>query len=259
VVASFGDGQKLTVEQLQKFAAVLPPEMRQMAMRDRKNFVQQYALMHRLAELAIEAKLDQKSPVKEQLEFNRTYVLMNAELNDTLTNIIVPAADQQRFYDANQDRFTQVKVKVIYVSFAANPSASSGAKKYLSEPEAKAKIEKLRQEITAGADFVSLVKVNSDDATSAAKDGDFGTIRRTDKIPEAIRNTVFALQPGQVSEPVRQPNGYYLFRAEEITARPFSEVQEEIQNELRQARFKQWMDQTTRGLNVKLESEAYFK
>lgn len=259
VVASFGNGQKLTIEELKKFVSVLPPQMQQMALRDRKNFVQQYALMHRLAELATQAKLDQQSPTKEQLEFNRIYVLMNAELNDALSNIIVPAADQQRFYDSNKDRFAQVKVKVLYVSFASKPPASGDSKKYLSEAEAKAKIEKLRGEIAAGADFVKLVKAHSEDTTSAAKDGDFGTIRRTDKIPDTIRDAIFALKPGQVSEPVRQPNGYYLFRAEEITVRPYNEVREEIQNDLRQARFKEWMDQTTRSLNVKIENDAYFK
>ncbi len=222
VVATYASGRKLTFGELKKFSAFLPPQMQQMAMRDRKGFVQQYLLMNRLAELAIQSKLDQQSPTKEQLEFNRTYVLMNAELNDTLNNIIVPPAEQQRFYDMNRSRFSQVKVKVLYISFSSN--AAHDGKKVLTEPEAKTKIEKLLAEVRGGADFVKLVKTNSEDATSAAKDGDFGTIRRTDNIPEGIRNAVFALKPGQVSEPVRQPNGYYLFRAEEIGMQPYAEV-----------------------------------
>src|SRR5690349_12183791 len=204
VVATFGDGRKLTVGELKMFMNVLTPQMQQMAMKDRKAFVQQYALMYRLAELAHQNKLDQQSPTKEQIEFNRRYILMNAELSDAMNNIIVPAADQQRFYDQNKDRFTQVKVKVLYISFSSNLSSHPGAsgKKALSESEAKAKIEGLLAQIKGGADFVKLVKSHSEDATSVAKDGDFGTIRRTDKIPEAIRDTVFGLKPGQVSAPV---------------------------------------------------------
>jgi hypothetical protein len=260
VIATFGNGHKLTFGELKKFMGVLPPQMQQLAMRDRKAFVQQYALMNRLAELALQAKLDQQSPTKEQLEFNRIYVLMNAELNDALNKIIVPPADQQRFYDNNKDKFAQVKVKVLYVSFHADGSAhATDGKKVLSEPEAKAKIEKLREQTLGGADFVKLVKANSEDATSVAKDGDFGTIRRTDKIPEAIRDAVFALKPGQVSPPVRQPNGFYLFRAEEFSVQPYADAKEDIQNELRQARFKEWMDQTNRSLNVKFENQSFLQ
>ena len=261
VVATFGEGRKLTVGELKTFMSVLPPQMQQMAMKDRKAFVQQYALMFRLAELAQQNKLDQQSPTKEQIEFNRRYILMNAELSDTMNNIIVPPADQQRFYDSNKDRFTQVKVKVLYISFTSNGSSHTTAsgKKVLSEPEAKVKIEGLLAQIRAGADFVKLVKAHSEDATSAAKDGDFGAIRRTDKIPEAIRNAVFSLKPGEVSDPVRQPNGFYLFRAEAFTVQPFSEVKDDILNELRQARFKEWMDQTNHNLNIQIQNQAFFQ
>jgi parvulin-like peptidyl-prolyl isomerase len=61
-----------------------------------------------------------------------------------------------------------------------------------------------------------------------------------------------------VSEPVKQPNGFYLFRAEEVTAQPLADVQEEIVNELKQVQFKKWMDEVNRGLNLKIENEGYF-
>ena len=124
--------------------------------------------------------------------------------------------------------------------------------------EAEAKIVKLRASIVAGEDFVKAVKENSEDQTSAAKNGDFGTIRRTDNLPEAIRFAIFALKAGEVSAPVKQPNGFYLFRAEEITAQPFAEVQEEIVNELKQARFKQRMDEINSNLKLKIENEGFF-
>jgi peptidyl-prolyl cis-trans isomerase C len=260
VIATFGNGEKLTAGELQNFIRAMPPQMQQNALRDRKAFVQQFVLMHRLAEMAEQAKLDQRSPTKESLAFSRMYLMMNAQLQKTMSSITVSPADEQAFYEKNQDRFTQVKVKAIYVAFAANPSSTPGPgeKKQLTEAEAQAKIQRLRAELQSGADFVKLVKENSDDQTSAAKDGDFGTIRRTDKLPDAIRKAIFALKAGEVSEPVRQPNGIYLFRAEEIGTQPYSEVQEEISQELKQARFKEWMDETTRNLNLKYENEAFF-
>ena len=257
VVATFDNGQKITAGELKTFMAAMPPNMQQSAQRDLRGFVQQFALMHRLAEIAEQAKLDQRSPTRESLAFNRMYVLMNAQLHEVLDGIKVPAADAQTFYTQNQSRFAQVKVKAIYIKFSDN---TAGAKdpKQLSEADAEAKITKLRASIVAGADFVKMVKENSEDQTSAAKDGDFGTIRRTDNLPDAIRTAIFNLKTGEVSEPVKQPHGFYLFRAEEISAQPFKEVQDEIVNELKQAHFREYMDQTTRGLNLKIENDSFF-
>ena len=50
----------------------------------------------------------------------------------------------------------------------------------------------------------------------------------TDNLPDAIRTAIFALKAGEVSAPVKQPNGFYLFRAEEVSAQPLAEVQEEV-------------------------------
>jgi len=256
VIATFGDGQKVTAGELKSFIAGMPANMQQSALRDRRAFVQQFVLMHRLAEMAEKAKIDQRSPTREALAFNRTYILMNAELHDTLEGLTVPPAEAESFYNQSKDRFAQVKVKAIYIRFSATPSAGSESK--LTETEAEAKIVKLRASIVAGEDFVKAVKENSEDQTSAAKNGDFGTIRRTDNLPEAIRFAIFALKAGEVSAPVKQPNGFYLFRAEEITTQPFAEVQEEIVNELKQARFKQRMDEINSNLKLKIENEGFF-
>jgi len=260
VVATFGDGQKLTVGELKNFISAMPPQMQQSALRDRKGFVQQFALMHRLAEMAERTKLDQKSPTKESLAFSRMYLLMNAQIHEEMNGMQVSSGDMDAYYKKNQDRFSQVKVKAIYISFSADPSKETGTdgEKHRTEAEAQAKIEKLHAQIAAGADFVKLVKENSDDQTSAAKDGDFGTIRRTDNLPDAIRNTIFGLKTGETSWPVKQPHGYYLFHADEVTAQPFSEVQEQILNELKQAQFNEWMEAIKKNLNLKYENETFF-
>ncbi len=259
VVATFEDGRKITAGELDKFMAAMPPNMQQAARRDRRAFVQQFALMNRLSEMAEKAKLNDVSPTKEALAFNRMYILMNAQLHDVLSSINVPAAEVQSFYTANKARYTQVKVKAIYIAYSADPAkADPKAPKRLTEAEAEAKISALRTAIAGGANFVKLVKDNSDDPTSAAKDGDFGTIRSTDNLPDPIRAAIFALKPGELSQPVKQPNGFYLFRAEEVSPEPLAEVQDQVVNELRQAHFKTWMDDVNRGLNFKIQNDAFF-
>jgi parvulin-like peptidyl-prolyl isomerase len=134
-----------------------------------------------------------------------------------------------------------------------------GAKKVLSESEAKAKAEKIYADLKAGADFVKLVKENSGDSTSAAKDGDFMPIRKSDQVPEEIKAAVFALKPGEFCPPIRQPNGFYVFRLQSLENQPFDKVREQLANELRSTRMSEWVQSTQKSTPVKIELEDAFK
>jgi peptidyl-prolyl cis-trans isomerase C len=253
------DGKKLTFSEAEKYLKGLPPQMQQSALRNRKQFIQQYALMQRLSEMAEKAKLEEKSPYKESLAFNRMNILTQAQINEIYDGFSVHLEDEQKYYDENKSRYEQIKLKVIYIPFSSNPaSPPADGKKRLSEEEAKAKAEQLVKEIKGGADFVKVVKENSEDAASKAKDGDFGSFSRTDKLPESISSVVFGLKTGEVSEPVRQPNGFYIFRAESVSQKPLSEVNSQIITELKNARLKEFLDATTKSLNITFDNEQYF-
>jgi len=255
------DGRKVTASELQAILRVLPPQTRQQAMKNAAAFLQQYGMLRKLSAMAEQAGLDKGSPLKEQLEYNRMVGLAQAQLMNASNAVTVPPEEAQSYYESNHPRFQQAKVKAIYIPFSANGPAKqdSSDKKALSETEAKAKADKLLAEIRAGADFVKLVKEHSGDPVSAAKDGDFGAIRRSDKLPEPVKNAIFSLKPGEVSEPVRQPNGFYLFRVEEIGTQPFDEVKGQIMTELKQAKFTQWVQKTQNSVDVKIESQAFFE
>jgi len=53
-----------------------------------------------------------------------------------------------------------------------------------------------------------------------------------------------------VTEPVRQPNGFYLLRAEEVAIPPPLQVRDEIFTELRQGHYSQWLEQTNKDAKV---------
>jgi len=253
------DGKKLTYGDFEKYMQAMPPQVRQNAMRNRRQFIQQFALMQKLSDMAEKGKLDQRSPYKEALEFSRMNILTQAQINSTSDGFPVIAEDIQKYYEANKSKYEQIKLKVIYISFSSNPSAAAAdGKKHLTEEEAKAKAEQLLKEIKGGMDFVKLVKENSDDATSKNKDGDFGSISQSDNLPESIRSVVFALKAGEVSAPVRQPNGFYIFRAEEVSAKPMAQVHDQIVTEIKNAHLKEWLDTTTKNLNIKYENDQIF-
>jgi peptidyl-prolyl cis-trans isomerase C len=255
------DGKPITAEQLTKIIQVNPPEAQKGFLANPQAFLEQYALVRNLAAEAEKEKLDQQSPTRERLELFRTQTLAQAKFDAMANSIPVQADDQKKFYETNKDRYTQAKVKVLFVAFRAAGGTDTGAKgKSLTEPEAKAKAEKLLGEIRLGADFVKLVKENSDDRQSAERDGDFGQpVQKSAQFPENIRAAIFSLKQGQVSDPVRVSNGFYLFRLEELSVRPFEEVRDDIFLEIRQARFSEWMNKTRSAIQVKIENPDYFK
>jgi parvulin-like peptidyl-prolyl isomerase len=188
-------------------------------------------------------------------------ILYSAAATDVQNKLVVTADDVKAYYDKNADRYIQARLKVIYISFTASdkPLTDPSGKKVLSEAEAREKAEKLRKEILGGADFVKLAQLHSEDRISLQKDAEYGTIRKGDKLPNEIRNTVFALKVGEVSEPVRLPNGFYLFRAEESSRQPMEQVESELVTEIRQARFQEWLNNQRSAVKVTIENEAFFK
>lgn len=256
VVATFEDGTTFTMGDFRRIYAVLPPANQQMVIHDRNEFLHQWAVMRSLSKMAEELKLGEQSPYKEAIEHARMQVLVQAKINEAINSAIVEPADVVKYYDSNKQKYEQVKVKAIYVAFSENPAppsspaAAGKGKKALTDAEAKAKAARLLTAIRGGADFVKLVKENSDDQMSREKDGDFATLRMSDNIPDAFRTAVFALKQGEVSEPLRQPNGYYLLRAEEVTFSPLSQVRDAIFNDLKQQHYAQWFEKLNRETKV---------
>ncbi len=258
-VAILGDGTRLTMGEFKRIYEALPPANQQMALRNRAQWLHQWELLRKLTKMAEDAKLDQQSPYKETLAYARMNVLATAEIGAAVNLIVVEPAEIVKYYDSNKRKYTHVRVKAIYIAFTDDAAASSAkkGKRPLTEAEAKAKAGKLLAAIKGGADFVKLVKENSDDETSREKDGDFATLHSSDNIPDAFRAAVFALKKGDVSEPLKQPNGFYLLRAEEVTVRPLSDVRDEIYNELKNIRSDEWLRGMDREAKVQILSPEF--
>jgi parvulin-like peptidyl-prolyl isomerase len=254
VIAVFDDGTQMTMGDFKNIYAVLPAQNQQMALRDRKTFLQQWAFMRKLAMMAEKAKLDEQSPTKDALNYYRMMIMSQAKVNDVVNSTTVEPGEIVKDYDLNKEKYKQVRVKAIYIGFGSSHSSGKASR---TEEEAKAKAEKLLAAIHAGADFVKLVKEDSEDETSKAKDGDLAVFRPSDNIPDAIRAAVFSLKQGEVAGPIRQPNGFYLLRAEEVTYQPLSEVRDQIFTQLKQQQHAKWLAEENKATKVEFPNPAF--
>ncbi|MDR3702726.1 MAG: peptidylprolyl isomerase [Candidatus Sulfopaludibacter sp.] len=253
-IAVFDDGAVLTAGQLRGYMTVLDPGKQALAAQSPETLIQEIAFMRKLAGMAEQEKLDQQSPAREQLAFNRLLFLTQIKAGDAMNQVQVDPKEVLNYYNANKNKYKQIKVNAIYIAFGE--ASQAGAKKVLGEEAAKTKATQLLAQLRGGADFAKLAKENSDDETSKEKDGYFATLNPTDNIPDAFR-VVFQLNQGEITEPVRQENGYYLLKAEVVTVRPLSQVNEQIFNDLKQQHFKAWMDKVHNGTKVQYTNPSF--
>lgn len=250
------DGKKYTAAEVRKLASGLPTQFQQGMSVNPEGGLQQILLTNYLAEQAEKDKLDQDSPYKEELQFQRNYLLATAEINKYRNAAFIPEEVQQKYYKEHAADFQQAKVRVIYAAFSGGQAKSE--QKAVTEAEAKAKIEALKKKLDGGADFAKLAAENSEDKDSAAKGGEWGVVKRTSNQPADVKNAIFSLKAGSVSEPVKQANGFYLFKVDEFTPQPYSEVSQQIEDKLKQEKFDAWLKAIQSRFVVKVENSDFF-
>ena len=246
------EGRKVTAEEMNQFVAAMVGQLPQFFERDPKEFTRQLALLLKLAKIAEAEKLEEKAPFKQRLEYTRANVLMQSLMDYKLNGVALTEDQIQGAYEASKPDYTQSFTKVLFVAYGADGKPRTQA-------EAKAKIEELRKRAVGGEDFPKLIKENSEDPMTRDKNGDYPPLTRRDAVPEQVKFPVLLLKPGEYSQPIQQPSGYYLFRLEKMEVKPLKDVRNEIEGSFRQEAFRKWFEGVRAGIDVKFLNEDYFK
>ena len=118
----------------------------------------------------------------------------------------------------------------------------------LSLDEARHQLLNLRERILNGEDFAALARAHSEDPTSAANGGDLGWVNPGQMVPQ-FEKAMNALQPNQLSEPVRTPFGLHLIqvlgrRTHDVTKeRMLDAARQQIHARKADERYEQWARQ----------------
>ena len=96
------------------------------------------------------------------------------------------------------------------------------------ENEAK----EIKKKLDAGASFEELAKQDSQDLLSKEKGGDLGYFNSGTMTPE-FETAAYKLKVGQISNPVKSPNGYHIIKLTDKKAlKPYDEVKDSIRKNL---------------------------
>jgi peptidyl-prolyl cis-trans isomerase D len=148
-------------------------------------------------------------------------------LRRTLT---VPDSQVVEYYNSHLQEFQAAEeVSARHILVRPKSQDDAGWK----EAETRARDARARA-ATAGADFAAVAKQLSDDAGSKEGGGELGWFSRGRMVKE-FEDAVFALQVGQVSEPVKSQFGYHIIKLEgrrPPRQRPLEEAGGEIRGKL---------------------------
>lgn len=243
------DGKPVTAGDIDKLLKGADARFQQNLKQFPANALGQYYEMKALAQEGEKLNLADESPLKEQLEFMRMQIMLNAYLTHERNAYIVSEADARAVYNTRIAGYTQAKTRAIFLAFKPAGLANNAfsvedlAKQALqaahsandrTEADAVRLAAELVKRARAGEDFAALAKQYSDDAGTKETGGDFGTISATSSLPDEIKKGVLPLKKGEVSEPIRQATGFHIFLVEDVTVQPFNDVYESIVQDMRQ-------------------------
>jgi peptidyl-prolyl cis-trans isomerase C len=232
VVVTVGD-VTITAAQFDQIIDALPEQYRSVARGSgRKQLADNIVRIVVLAQEGKRRKLDETSAYRTQSMFQDTNLLANITYQEIVKDAKIDDADVHKYFEAHQAEFEQVHARHILIRVQGSAAALRPGQKDLTDAEALAKAQDLRKRILAGEDFAQLAEKESDDTGSAPKGGDLGFFHRGQMVP-SFEQAAFALQPGDLSEPVKSPFGYHLIKVEARQSRSFEEVRPELESRMR--------------------------
>jgi hypothetical protein len=261
-VVAVMDGKQITAKQALDMLRPFPPEQRKQYESNLSNLIQQVYMREQLADAARKVNLDQQSPWKEQIDFNRDNILAQAYLAHLSSNAGKSAVieDPQKYYDSHPGDFDSVKLSGIFVSFSPpGTPASAGGGHARTESDAREKVDEVEKKLKAGGDFSTLARTESDNQQSAAKGGDLGTYNTGDpNIPADIKAAIVKLQTGQYSEPVNIPNGFLIVKMDSRTKLTFDQARPRIIQSMQNEKSKAVVQEELSKYKIQVQDPDFF-
>jgi parvulin-like peptidyl-prolyl isomerase len=160
------------------------------------------------------------------------------------------------YYGQNQAQYPETRdVRHILVA----EKDASGKVDYA---KSKAEADRLHDELKAGASFAALAKANSDDPGSKDSGGKL-TISKGQTVPE-FEKTAFALEEGEISEPVKTQFGYHIIEAlspvkKTKLASARATIRQTLLQQKRNEAMQAWVEELTKDYEGKVSYATGFE
>jgi peptidyl-prolyl cis-trans isomerase C len=212
------NGVDITQSDLDFAASDLGPRLANFSAEDKKKVLLQYMIETQLIAQAAQAdNLDKADSFASRLKYYARRALRDAYFDAKIYDAVTDA-EAKKIFD---EKISQVK-----------PEQEIHARHILVETEAEAK--EVAERLKKGEDFATVAKEKSKDP--AAEGGDLGFFSRGQMV-KPFEDAAFALDVGEISDPVQSPFGWHIIKVEEKRDQPlpsFDQVKDGIIAQLQQ-------------------------
>jgi len=258
VVISVGE-ERITAAGVEKIIQALPPQYRAFYSGPGKSVLPQYLV--RMKILTAEARkqnLEGQPDVRQAIQLATESILAEAARRHIVEGIPVPEEELRELYARQREDLEEVRIRRLLIRtvgslLSAGPNPNQPP---LSPEEAQKKIEELRQQILAGADFAELAQEHSEELATAGAGGDMGYVNRQKVVPP-VAEAAYRLAPGQVSEVILTPYGLELIQVEDKRVKPLEEVRSELEGQIRQEKFEEVLRELAEHYKVVVDTNFF--
>lgn len=231
------NGYEIRASEVKLAADDILPQLGEIPPRLRYPFVVEYLIeRHLLAQTAVKEGVEKTEEYKRRLAFYQAKALRDSFFEEKI-----------------EPNITEEEVREIYEKEAAqvNESERVHARHILVETQEEA--AQLKERIAAGEDFAELAREFSKDG-SAQYGGDLGFFA-ADEMVQPFSDAAFALEAGQLSDPVQTQFGWHLIKLEERKtggAEPFEKVKDGLKMILLRQKVQEMVNQLRTEGDVEL-------
>jgi peptidyl-prolyl cis-trans isomerase C len=231
----------------------LPPQMQERARTPEgaREFLDTLVDRELLYQKARTEGLDKNPEIKMKVEMFRQKLMAQELIKSKITPPGAAEAEARQYYEAHPEEYgggAMVKAQQILVSWK--------------QKDARSRAQEVLKRLRSGKeDFAGLAKKYSDDAGTASRGGDMGWVI-PGVINPALEKAVFALNKGQISDPIETDLGIHLLKAGEKQvrpAKPYELVRDEIQKKLApigaRGAFDQYLAELKKEIKVKIKEK----
>ncbi len=207
---------------------------------------------------AFRQALTQSGMTYEEFEkgLEKRYIIARVQQQEIMTKIQLTEEEAREYYRTHPKEFEKpatISIRELFISVPTSVQGGQTVTNVAAEDEVMKKAADIRARAAKGEDFAKLVTEFSE-SPSKANGGLIGPINISELAPQ-VHEMLDKMKVGEVSAPVRTPNGYQLIKLETRTApepEAFDTVREDIANRIGQSR----LDSEQKKYTDKLRTQA---
>jgi len=173
--------------------------------------------------------------LRKQLE--RQMLIEQVQRQEVGSKLSITEEEARQYYAKHPEEFTESASVTLREIFIEVPTDAGGGVNVAKDDEVKKQIEDVRARALKAEDFTKLAAEVST-SPSKANGGLIGPFSHADMSPQLLA-LVEKMKPGDITQPIRTPKGYQLFKLETMKAQavqPFDSVRDLIADKVAGAR-----------------------